>query len=415
MVRENTTASIVLDKRTKKKNGTYPVKLRITHNRDSRKYNTGYSLTETDFNKVMQKNPRGQHGELKAELEALRKHAEGIIKNMKVFSFDEFYPRYTGKGGEPAQVYPGFASYVDDLKREERIGTAITYQCAMNSLKEFHPNEKLYFKNVDVAFVKRYANWMTKTKGNSNTTVGIYLRCLRTLYNKAIRSGYVNQECYPFGNSKHGKFHIPSSQNIKKALSLKDIEKIFKYHPRSERESLNRDVWIFSYLTNGANIKDICLLKYKDINNGRIVFRRAKTSGSDKKNKPIIAVKTPQIAEIIERWGNKPRPEKHVFPFLSGSETPEQIKQKTSNLVRSINQSLKRIARDLDIDANISTYTARHSFATILKRSGVPVAYISDALGHADLKTTENYLSGFEDDAMMDIAQNLTNFDGVNK
>jgi integrase len=146
---------------------------------------------------------------------------------------------------------------------------------------------------------------MTKTKGNSNTTVGIYLRCMRTLYNKAIRSGYVNQESYPFGNSKHGKFQIPSSQNVKKALSLKDIEKIFKYHPRSERESFNRDLWIFSYLTNGANI---------------------------------------------------------------------------------------------------STYTARHSFATILKRSGVPVAYISDALGHADLKTTENYLSGFEDDAMMDIA-----------
>ena len=415
MIRENTTASMVLDKRTKKKNDTYPVKLRITHNRDSRKYYTGYNLTETDFDKVMQKKPRGQHAELKSELEALRKHAEGIIKNMKVFSFDEFYPRYTGKGGEPAQIYPAFTSYIDDLKREERIGTAITYQCAMKSFKEFHPNEKLYFRNVDVAFVRRYANWMRKTKGNSNTTVGIYLRCLRTLYNQAIRSGFVTQESYPFGNSKHGKFQIPSSQNVKKALSIKDIEKIFKYKPRSDREGLYRDIWIFSYLTNGANIKDICLLKYKDINRERIVFRRAKTSGSDKKNKPIVAVKTKEIAKIIERWGNEPKPKNHVFPFLSGGETPEQIKQKTNNLVSNINQSFKRIARDLDIDENISTYTARHSFATILKRSGVPVAYISDALGHADLKTTENYLSGFEYDSMMDIAQNLTNFKGVNK
>ena len=69
----------------------------------------------------------------------------------------------------------------------------------------------------------------------------------------------------------------------------------------------------------------------------------------------------------------------------------------------------------MDIDANISTYTDGNSFATIRKRSGVPVAYIRDALGHADLKTTENNISGFEDDAMMDIAQNLTNFNGVNK
>ncbi len=415
MVRDNTTASIVLDKRTKKKNDTYPVKLRITHNRDSRKYNTGYSLTETDFNKVMQKNPRGQHGEKKFELEALRKHAEGIIRNMLVFSFDEFYPRYTGKGGEPAQVYPGFTSYIEELKREERIGTAIAYQCAMNSFKEFHPNQKLYFKNVDVAFLKRYANWMIKHKGNSNTTVGIYIRSLRTLYNKAIRSGFVSQESYPFGNSKHGKYQIPSSRNVKKALSIKDIEKIFKYNPRSEKESLYRDVWIFSYLTNGANIKDICLLKYKDIKNDRIVFRRAKTSGSSKNSKHIVAVKTQQTADIIERWGNELKPENHVFPFFSGRETPEQIKQKTNNLVSSINQCLKRIARELNIDTNISTYTARHSFATILKRSGVPVAYISDALGHADQKTTENYLSGFEDDAIRDIAKNLTNFDGVTK
>lgn len=412
MVKANTSLSLVLDKRSKKNDNTYPVKLRVIHNRDSRKYSTGFSNTEDDFRKIMRKNPRGTYAERRAELEALKNKAMEIIHSMRVFSFDEFYPRYTGKGGQPNQVFASFDAYIDDLKREGRVGSAITYECARNSLKKFYRKEKLQFKQIDVSFIKRYYGWMIKEKGNSRTTVGIYLRCLRALYNRAIHAGYVSRDFYPFGSDNHGKFQIPASSNVKKALTIADIEKIFKYEPASEQESQYRDIWLFSYLANGANIKDICLLKYKDIEEGRIVFWRAKTSDSKKKSKPIVALITDQLSEIIKRWGNSPDPDHYVFPFLKGNESPAEIKRVTNNLVRSINQVFERISDKLELSTKVTTYTARHSFATILKRSGVPVAFISDALGHADLKTTENYLSGFEDDAIKDIVKNLTNFTG---
>lgn len=410
MIKENVTFSLVLDKRTKKKNLTYPVKLRVTHNRDSRKYSTGYSFNESDFNRIMHKNPRGAYAERRAELETLKSKAIGIADTMRVFSFDEFFPRYTGKGGEPGLVFASFDSYIETLRREGRVSSAITYECARNSLKKFYRKETLVFNRIDVSFLKRYDTWMVKENNNSKTTVGIYLRCLRALYNKAIDAGYASRDFYPFGTDNHRKFQIPSSRNIKKSLNISDIEKIFRHVPESKTESLNRDIWLFSYLANGANIKDICLLKFKDIKNDRIVFSRAKTAENKKKSKPIVAILTEQLSDIIIRWGNKHDPSSYVFPFLSGDETPEEIRRKTGNLVRSINQSFEIISRKLELNTKVTTYTARHSFATILKRSGVPIAFISDALGHADLKTTESYLSGFEDDAIKDIVKNLIDF-----
>jgi integrase len=169
-------------------------------------------------------------------------------------------------------------------------------------------------------------------------------------------------------------------------------------------------MWFFSYLCNGINFADMLTLKYSNIRNGEICFLRAKTSRTSKVKKEVCAIVTPEIQSIIDRWGTKPQlANNYIFPYLTGKETPMEEKTVIRNVTRLCNKRLKKIGKSIGIEG-ISTYTARHSYATVLKRSGANIAYISESLGHNDLKTTENYLASFEKEERIKNSALLTNF-----
>jgi integrase len=171
-----------------------------------------------------------------------------------------------------------------------------------------------------------------------------------------------------------------------------------------------RDLWFFSYLTNGINFSDMLRLKYKDIAGGEIHFCRQKTIRTTKDQKEIAATLLPEMKAIIKRWGNKDKkPDSYIFPFLSKDMDPVTEKRIIQNVIRLCNKKMAEISKALKYDT-ISTYTARHSYATVLKRSGANIAFISESLGHSDLRTTENYLASFEQEARAKNAALLTNF-----
>jgi len=131
--------------------------------------------------------------------------------------------------------------------------------------------------------------------------------------------------------------------------------------------------------------------------------QETKLEGKDKESKST------EMQTIIDRWGNDPQPDNYIFPVLKGGETPKQIKEKNRDLISATNRRLKDIGEKLNLGA-FSTYTARHSYATVLKRSGANIAFISESLGHNDLKTTENYLASFEKEERKKNAKKLTAF-----
>lgn len=401
------TTTFILDTRRKKAGDVYPVKLRVIYKRQNRLYGTVFDLTKDDFKKVMGEKPRDPYKAIRKKLEAVEDKAIKVINDLRDFTFDSFQEKFTNKLRDPKNVFDTFEEYIAELEDEARIGTAISYKCALTSIKKFHSKEYLEFHEITVPFLKKFENWST-IEGNGLTTVGIYLRCLRAIYNKAIVRKIAQIDEYPFGR---GKYEIPSPRNIKKALKLQDIKKIFEYTPTNEVVWFHRDLWIFSYLCNGANIKDICLLKYSDISGDTIIFRRAKTAKTNRNSKPIVAAYSADISPIIERWGNKPiAGDKYIFPVLVPGESEKRVKTIVTQLVKQINKYIKFVAKECTIEAEVTTYTARHSFATVLKRSGVSTSIISESMGHADEKTTENYLGSIEDPERMNIAKNLTNF-----
>jgi integrase/recombinase XerD len=157
---------------------------------------------------------------------------------------------------------------------------------------------------------------------------------------------------------------------------------------------------LFSYLGNGINVKDICLLKYKHLHGDSIQFVRAKTANTNRTAKPIVISLIDVNKAIIDRWGNlNASPDTFIFPVLDGTESSVKQRDKIRSFTKYLNKHMKKIALKLSIDAHITSYTARHSFATVLKRSGTNLAYISEAMGHSNLSTTESYLDSFESDA----------------
>ncbi|KAA6318851.1 integrase [termite gut metagenome] len=151
-------------------------------------------------------------------------------------------------------------------------------------------------------------------------------------------------------------------------------------------------------------------LKYANIRNGEIRFLRAKTSRTSKVKKDVCAMLTPEMQSIIDKWGNQSRkPDDYIFGYLTGKETPLKEKTIIQSVIKLCNKRLKKIGTALGIEG-ISTYTARHSYATVLKRSGANIAYISESLGHNNLKITENYLASFEREERERNASLLTNF-----
>lgn len=193
------------------------------------------------------------------------------------------------------------------------------------------------------------------------------------------------------------------------ALTLEQIGQIARYDDGNELTARYRDYWLFLYLCNGINVADFVKLRYRDIVNGEICFVRQKTERTTKTRHEIRVVITEWMRAIIDRWGNPPAPDSFIFPILNGTEDAFKRKTKTIAAAGAINVRMRAIGAALGI-SNISTYTARHSFATVLKRAGANIAYISESLGHNDLKTTENYLASFEREERAKNAELLTRF-----
>lgn len=399
-----------IDKRRKTTKG-FPVKLRVTYNRIPRYYSTGFHLSEEDFIRVTSKNePRSKElKETKEKLLIFEKTAKKVINDLgDLFTFDEFKERFFSNHKRSTDLIGLFDEYItEELQKKGRAGTASSYNNAKNSFQEYiGKNKKIDFKSITPRWLENYQEYMTSA-GKSLTTVGIYCRSLRTIFNLAIEKDIIAADRYPFGKRK---FQIPSGQNIKKALNKNELKAIFEYKPESGTgEELARDLWMFSYLCNGANIKDICRLKNKNLEPKTIHFIRAKTERSTIKNqKNITASRNQIIDDILKRHASiSLNPESHLFPFLDGSESPERQLAITRQVIKNTNKWMDRIAKKLNIEKKVTTYTARHSYATMLKRGGASTEFISESLGHGNLHTTENYLDSFEDEKEKNILSYL--------
>jgi len=399
------------DKVRIRKDKSATIRLRIIYNRFPKYYSTKISMNEEEYKKMLTPPTPRDLKEKRLIIFGHLKKAYDIIAGLPEFSFEAFEKKYNGKIKDSVDVFSSFEAYSAALKQEGRISSAITYDCALKSIKGFAKKETLPFNKITSTFLKEYEQFMLAS-GRSITTIGIYCRNLRKLMNDAIRDGKLKQESYPFGKKENGNFTILKSRKVKKSLSSVELGQILAYQPIDKSpEQYYYDLWIFSYLGNGMNLKDICLLKYKNIKGNSIKFYRSKTANSTAESKEIVVSIIERNKAIIERWGVNPfTQDDYIFPEYTIGITPEQQRVVVQALTKQVNKYMKRIVNALEINVDITSYWARHTFSTVLKRSGVNISYISESLGHSNVATTENYLDGFEDDAREAITRKLLEY-----
>jgi len=401
------TAVIIHDTRRAKSGDKYPVKLRAIYNRVVKYYPTKYNLSKDDYAKLYEEKPDKKSKDIRDDLYKLLSKANDIIDKLPIFNFKIFANRLFKISASKDDLIHAYNNYIGVLRLAGRISTAISYECSLKSLQKF--KDSLQFEDITTEFLRDYEKWMIK-EGNSLTTVGIYLRSLRSVYNESISDETISKESYPFGKRK---YQIPTSRNTKKALLLSDIKKIYDYKPSpGSNIEMARDLWLFSYLCNGINIKDIARLKYKNIEGEYLTFLRAKTERATRSNpKPISIYLNDRAKEIIKKWGTKKiNPDNYIFPIIEKGCTPENELRLIQQLIKTINKWMKFISEETKIEKVVTTYTARHSFSTVLKRSGASIEFISEALGHSNVRTTESYLDSFENDSKKHHSDLLTAF-----
>ncbi|WP_266202863.1 site-specific integrase [Pontibacter kalidii] len=399
------TVSAMLDTRRANKFGLFPAKIRVTYKRQRQYYSTGKYLAEEDWEKLASTRNRELieiRNSVQVTAEKVRDAVKALVKD-DTFSFDTLNKRLGNATGDTLNT--AFKAKIEGLKANGKVSTADWYKYTLRSIELF-AGKQVKFSQVTIDWLLRYEKSLLE-ENKSYTTISMYMRALQVIVNEAKAAGIIKPSQHPFGK---GKYEIPQHEGRSISLTIGEIAKIVDYQCKTETEERCRDLWLFSYLCNGANITDICKLKFSNINNGEISFYRQKTLAKAKKKKQIHAVITPEMQAIINKWGNSnAEPNDYIFPFLSGDETPEDERRIIKNVTSLMNKKMKGIGKELGI-GSISTYTARHSYATVLKRSGANLAYISETLGHNDLKTTENYMARFEKEERLKNAALLTNF-----
>ena len=290
-----------------------------------------------------------------------------------------------------------------EMKKTERLGNLAVYKYSFNSLMSYTCNKlDIPFRDIDCLWLKRYEEWL-HARGCKDTTISQLFRTLRSVFNKAIEQEVIKQDVYPFNRFKINKFDI---HTVKRAISKEEVQKILALDLSDScfYRVLARDMFLFSYFGAGINFSDIALLRFSDLRDGRVCYVRKKTGKSI--GFPLNDISTKIVEKYTRPFGND---NDYIFPILDAGihKTEQQRRDRIRKTLKKVNRELKVLGKLIGLEVPLTTYVARHTYATVLKRSGVSVALISESLGHSDLSTTQIYLDSFENSQIDEAMQHL--------
>ena len=364
----------------------------VIHNRVPRQIYTGYKLfpyewDATDSRIVI---PPGcdesRNGYLSSLREVLATNASrlsGIITRLEKagvpYHTDKVVELYNAPDGDGC-----FISFASDLiSRMAKAGksqTAAKYTTAINSFKRFRGESDVPIDNMDSGLMLEYEHWLKESGACKNTT-SFYMRNLRAIYNRAVEKELTVQR-FPFRHVYTG-----IDKTVKRALPAKTIKEIKNLDLRlSPQLDYARDLFMFSFYTRGMSFIDMAFLKKKDLQGGRLGYRRKKTG-----QQLFIKWEKP-MQEIIDKYDTGDSP--YLLPIIKENGTDSRTQYK--NGAHLVNDKLKKIGEQLGLEIPLTSYVARHSWASIAKSKNIPVSTISEAMGHDSENTTRIYLASLD-------------------
>jgi len=411
--------NLYLDKRRQKKNDLYPIKIRVTHERKSKFFETVFTTDDPGYAKILSGlRLNEEQKKIRSKLDELLKKANDIVDDLEVFDFDIFTKRFknTGDRNNLLDVVREKATL---LKSAENFSNSRLYFQAADLIERFNIQQKksktLLVRDFTPDYLRNFQKWALGTnyiidknqdmmaKTYSVTTIGMYLTRVKAVINSLIESGELHISKNPFGK---GKYVIPKSRNAKRPLEREEILEILNYQCTDERDTFARDMFIFSYVANGMNFYDIFKLKWSDIKGDAFYFVRQKTAAK-LPDKQIRVFLNPKIQSIIETHGSRKIGNQYIFNVVPWGVTKEIAEKKIRSAITGVNVRLKKIAESLGITSDISTYYARHTFATMMHEFGASITTIRDVIGHEDIKSTQSYIGSENKERLLELQNRL--------
>lgn len=374
----------------------------VIHNRLARQIHTSYKLYPSEWNAErleiiissgVEEGRRNYLLSVKAAVTDDLSRFKSVIARIEragmVYTADKVVELFTS----PANC-GGFIAFARQLVRELRqIGkrrTAETYTTALNSFLRFRGERDAMFEEVDSNLMVEYETYL-KSAGVCPNSSSFYMRNLRAMYNRAVERELTLQRT-PFRHVYTGV-----DKTVKRAVSLKVIRQI-----RDLDLTLNptmdyaRDIFMFSFYTRGMSFVDMAYLKKKDLQNGVLSYRRQKTG-----QQLFIKWEKP-MQEIISKYDTSLTP--YLLPIIRDMETEDRRQYK--NAAHLVNAKLKKMGKQLGLGIPLTSYVARHAWASIAKSKNIPLSTISEAMGHDSENTTRIYLASL-DTSIVDKANSI--------
>ena len=410
-----------LDKRRIKTNGKFPLKICVSQRypKKQKYFPTKYEYSEEEYLEIFYpeigKREKSSSKKQREELILVKKKAADVATKIIPFDFAVFEKKLYSKQSSESDVFYQYDQYIQKLKEEGAIKTASNYECSKKALIKFQEYKKikqpelLDFRSINVQYLYDFEKYFLDVKLGSISTVGSYTRTLKAIYNIAIKNDNISESYYPFAK---GKYVTPSSSKVKKALTKEQLDILYNSTPLTPQQEIAKDFWFFSYMCNGMNVKDICLLRNENIDGDILQFNRIKIQKSKRTNKrPIVIYLNDEAKKILLKYSIKSTLKRDfVFGKISDNMTPDEQRSAIDAFNRFISQHIKKLAVSVGLDNDISALWARHSFATMLIRTRGSKVEAQECLGHSSMKVTEGYYSGFTAETMKDISSSIMTF-----
>lgn len=408
--RKEITIEPILWHYTSSKEGLHPVKLKITAYRKTKNYpvqingkNIFISAADWDVINSRDKKCGKEHKQIREALISAQANARSAANQLaqtgRPFTFNLFESVFFSK--ETSTGYMNvFTAQLNRILGEGRVGTYRAYKNAYDAFNAFLGGREISPYDVTVDLLRDFEQYLKnerKRKAGA-TTVGMYARALRAIYNLCADQDPMLKQYYPFGG--RGKFKIGDTRKAGKkgdALTAEEIRTFISIDVEAGSPMWEAKLyWLFSFYCQGMNFRDICFLRYANIQGDVIRYTRQKTKRTDDQEILEISI-TPAIREILDALRDPGgRVSSFVFPIVPEAEkNPLAVEAVVLQKIKTTNKWLKRVCVANGLPS-VTTYWSRHSYANLLKSTGTSVEMIRELLGHSDIRTTEHYLKRFD-------------------
>ena len=376
--------------RVKGKAGT--LFIRVIHNRTVRQVSTGYKLYPHEWQDGEVSIPRPQsarysyltgvrHGlqQLKMQLELVIRHLEG---RGYPYTADRVVAACRCTGDDERSLRTFSHKLAEQLKRTGKRRLSETYTSAVNSLLRFRGEQgDIRLDEIDEELIKAYEHYLLEVCGLCRNTSSFYNRNLRAIYNRAVRQG-LTPDRRPFAQVYTGV-----DKTAKRAVPIKTIKKIKDLDLTADaRMAFARDLYMLCFDLRGISFVDLAQLETAQLKNGYLTYFRQKTGQR-------LEIKWEgQMQEIVERHHVKGS--RYLLPILN--ESANDIRRQYLNALHRVNSRLKKIGKMVGCPIPLTTYTARHGWASAAHQLNIATSSISQALGHDSEKTTRIYLDALD-------------------